>query len=205
MKHLSLSLLLISFLLIFSQCKKEDPIPAPVKYDLVLIHTNQGNMLMWLYDQTPLHKANYLSLVKDKFYDSLIFHRIVPSFVIQGGDPKGDGTGGPGYILAPEFHDSITHIYGAVGAARDNNPEKSSNGSQFYIVVNKAGSHTLDKSYTVFGQIIDGMSAAEAIVIVDRDKNNKPITNVYMTKVEIVKYTEAELKTLFNFTIPTFI
>jgi peptidyl-prolyl cis-trans isomerase B (cyclophilin B) len=204
MKKLTLSLMLVSFLLIFSECKKDEPAPGPTKYDLILIHTDFGNMLMWLYTQTPLHRANFLDLTNKKFYDSLLFHRVVPNFVIQGGDPNGDGTGGPGYMISAEFNDSITHVYGAVGAARDNNPAKSSNGSQFYIVVNKAGTHSLDNNYTVFGLIINGMAAADAIAVVNRDLNNKPLTPVYMTKVEKVQYTEEELKTQFNFTIPTF-
>jgi len=175
--------------------------------ELVLIHTSFGNMLIWLYDQTPLHKANFLTLTKSNYYDSLIFHRVVPNFVIQGGDPLGNGTGGPGYTIPAEFNDSLTHVYGAVAAARlpdAQNPLKSSSGSQFYIVVNKAGYHSLDKNYTVFGLVIDGMAAADAIVAVPRDAQDKPLTNVYMTKVEVVTYTPAQLKAQFNFTIPKF-
>ena len=205
MKHLSLSLLLISFLIIFSQCKKDEPTPpGPVKYNLVLIHSDSGNMLVWLYDQTPYHRDNFLQLTKDKFYDSLIFHHIVVNTVIEGGDSNGDGTGGKATPLAPEFHDSITNIYGAVGSVMDNTPSKNTNGTQFYIVINKSGVHSRDKTYTVFGQVIDGMSAAVAIATVNRDGNDKPIENVYMTKVEVVQYTEEELKTLYKFKIPTF-
>jgi peptidyl-prolyl cis-trans isomerase B (cyclophilin B) len=205
MKHLSLSLLLISFLLIFSQCKKDEPKPAgPVKYNLVLIHTDYGNMLVWLYDQTPFHRDNFLQLTKDKFYDSLIFHRILPNTVIEGGDSSGDGTGGKATPLAPEFHDSITNIYGAIGAVMENTPTKNTNGTQFYIVVNKSGVHSRDKTYTVFGQVIDGMSATDAIVLVDRGPNDKPLANIYMTKVEVIQYTEEELKTLYKFIIPKF-
>jgi cyclophilin family peptidyl-prolyl cis-trans isomerase len=178
----------------------------PVKYELPLIHTSFGNILIWLYDQTPLHKANFMSLTKSGFYDSLTFHRVVSNFVIQGGDPLGNGTGGPGYTIAAEFNDNLTHVYGAVGAARDNNPEKRSSGSQFYIVVNKAGTHYLDKNYTVFGIVIDGMPAADAISLVPNSgsPNNTPLSKVYMTDVEVVWYSEAELKSIFNFTIPKF-
>jgi len=201
MKHLSLSLLLISFFLFFSQCKKDEK-PAPVKYELVMIHTDYGNMLIWLYDSISLHKSNFLTLTKAKFYDSLIFHCVIPNSLIQGGDPLGNGTGGPGYVLSPEFNDSITNVYGAVGAAMDNNPQKNTNGSQFYIVVNKAGYHSRDKNFTVFGLVIDGMSAADSIAVVNRDLNDKPLVTVYMKKVEVVQYTEEELKTQFNFIIP---
>jgi cyclophilin family peptidyl-prolyl cis-trans isomerase len=175
-------------------------------YELMLIHTGFGNMLIWLYDQTPLHKANYLNLAKTKYFDSLTFHRVVENFVIQGGDPLGNGTGGPGYTIPAEFNDSLTHVYGAVGAARDNNPQKNSNGSQFYIVVNKPGTHFLDKNYTVFGIVIDGMPAADAIALVPNtgSPNNTPLSKVYMTKVEVVGYSASQLKSLFNFSIPTF-
>lgn len=180
-----------------------------IQYELALIHTDFGNMLIWLYTQTPLHKANFLSLTKSKYYDGLIFHRVVPDFVIQGGDPDGNGTGGPGYTIPAEFRDSLTHVYGAVGAARladAQNPLKASSGSQFYIVVPKAGYHGLDKNYTVFGIVINGLSAVDAIVLVPSSgsPNYKPITNVYMTKVEAVIYTRAQLKAQFNFTIPNF-
>jgi len=173
-------------------------------HELVLIHTDFGNVLIWLYDQTPQHKANFLSLTKSKFYDSLTFHRVIPNFMIQGGDPNGDGTGGPGYTIPAEFKDSLTHVYGAVGAARDNNPEKRSSGSQFYIVENKPGAHWLDQNYTVFGFVVDGMPAVEAIALVPRNSSDKPLTNVYMTKVEVVTYTAGQLKAQFNFTIPRF-
>jgi cyclophilin family peptidyl-prolyl cis-trans isomerase len=178
----------------------------PLLYELPLIHTDFGNILIWLYTQTPLHKANFLSLTKSTFYDSLTFHRVVPNFVIQGGDPLGNGTGGPGYTIPAEFHDSLTHVYGAVGAARNNNPEKRSSGSQFYIVVNKSGTHQLDKNYTVFGIVIDGMQAAYDISSVPNSgsPNNTPLSKVYMTDVEVVTYTAEELKTLYNFKVPTF-
>jgi cyclophilin family peptidyl-prolyl cis-trans isomerase len=175
-----------------------------VLHELVLIHTDFGNMLIWLYDQTPQHKANFLSLTKSKFYDSLIFHRVIPDFMIQGGDPLGNGTGGPGYTIPAEFNDSLLHVYGAVGAARDNNPEKRSSGSQFYIVENLPGAHHLDQLYTVFGFVVDGIANAVTIAAVPKDTQNKPLTNVYMTKVEVVTYTAGQLKSQFNFTIPRF-
>lgn len=207
MKHISLSLILISFALIFTQCKKDDnktPTPIP-KYNLISIQTDFGDMVIWLYESTPNHKDNFITLTLNKFYDSLIFHYIQPHSIIIGGDPKGDGTGGTDYTIPAEFSDSITHVYGAVCAARlpdGQNPEKSSNGSQFYIVANKSGMHSRDKNYTVFGQVISGLSVVDTISVLDRDLNNKPAENVYMKKVEIVQYTDEELKTQFNFVRP---
>jgi cyclophilin family peptidyl-prolyl cis-trans isomerase len=172
--------------------------------DLVNIQTTFGNILIWLYDQTPLHKANFFSLTKSGFYDSLTFHRVIDNFVIQGGDPNGNGTGGPGYTIAAEFNTNITHVQGAVGAARDNNPEKRSNGSQFYIVEGATGAHHLDQNYTVFGLVINGMDAVSAIAVVPKDANDKPLTPVYMNKVEVVSYSTAQLMEQFGFSIPKF-
>lgn len=183
-----------------------DTIQINLAYKLPFIVTDFGNMLIWLYPQTPLHRANYISLVESDFYDSLTFHRVIPDFVNQGGDPLGTGYGGPGYTVPAEIVPSLTHVYGALGAARlpDNiNPNKESNGSQFYIVNNHSGTPNLNGKYTVFGKVIDGYSAIDAIAQVPTDPvNNKPLNTVYMTNVSIVYYTASELLTNFNFTIP---
>lgn len=206
MKNILHTTLIVLFsLIIGTSCNKDDKNTdsnPDQTYDLIKIQTNYGNMIMWLYDETPKHKANYLSLTKNSFYNGLIFHRVINDFVIQGGDPLGTGTGGPGYTIDAEFVTSLTHVYGAVGAARDNNPAKASNGSQFYIVENSAGTHSLDGNYTVFGIIIDGLSVVSDIAEVPTNSNDKPLTDVVMTKVEVVKYTAAELETKFGFKIP---
>ena len=115
------------------------------KAELVLIETTHGNMKVRLYDQTPIHKSNFLSLVDSGFYDGLLFHRVIPKFMAQAGDPASRnaipninlGNGGPGYTLDAEIVDSLIHKKGALSAARlgdDANPDKKSSGSQFYIV-----------------------------------------------------------------------
>ncbi|HKK79801.1 MAG TPA: peptidylprolyl isomerase, partial [Phaeodactylibacter sp.] len=112
---------------------------------LVEIQTEYGNMLVQLYDATPQHQDNFLKLAQDGFYDSLLFHRVINNFMIQGGDPdskgakpgKPLGSGGPGYTIPAEFVDSLIHVKGALSAARTGdavNPERRSSGSQFYIV-----------------------------------------------------------------------
>ena len=112
---------------------------------LVEIETPQGNMLVQLYDETPLHRDNFLKLAEDGFYNDLIFHRVIDGFMIQGGDPNSRdappganlGSGGPGYQIAAEFNESHIHLKGALAAARTGdgvNPERKSSGSQFYIV-----------------------------------------------------------------------
>jgi len=172
---------------------------------LVHIDTDFGNFLIWLYDQTPLHKSNFITLTEDQFYDGLLFHRVVNEFVIQGGDPEGTGLGGPGYNIQAEFVTELTHVYGAVGAARwpDNvNPDKESNGSQFYIVDDNNGEHGLDGDYTVFGLVIEGMDTVEAISIVPVDGSQKPLEDVVMNEVKVKLFTENQLLDQFGFEIP---
>ena len=136
MKLRSLILTILTILLI-SACGEKDY--------LVVIHTEYGDMKAILYDETPKHKENFLKLVRDGYYDSLLFHRVIRGFMIQGGDPdsKGSepgqrlGNGGPGYTIPAEFNPKFLHIKGALSAARQPdqfNPKKESSGSQFYIV-----------------------------------------------------------------------
>ena len=155
------------------------------KWDtLIVIETPKGVMRLQLYRQTPIHRANFIKLAKEGFFNGTTFHRVVPNFVIQGGDPNSkdddplnDGLGGPGYTLPAEFVLELKHTYSAVGAARQGdaiNPKRESNGSQFYIVVNKAGTPFLDGAYTVFGKVLEGMEVAEAIAGVHRDQADRP-------------------------------
>ena len=121
--------------------------------------TDKGDMVFTFFpDDAPNHVAAFIKLAEDGFYDGLAFHRVEPGFVIQGGDPDGDGTGGPGYRLKAEFNDK-PHLRGAVAAARSSNPDSA--GSQFYICLNDA--RFLDKQYTVFGQLADGYETLDAI------------------------------------------
>ena len=111
----------------------------------VLLQTNYGDIVVRLSDSTPLHRDNFLKLVKTHYYDSVLFHRVIKNFMIQGGDPNSKhaepgeplGNGGPGYRIPAEFRTSLFHKKGVIAAARDNNPEKASSGSQFYIVQGK--------------------------------------------------------------------
>ena len=155
------------------------------KWDtLIVIETPKGVTRLQLYRQTPIHRANFIKLAKEGFFNGTTFHRVVPNFVIQGGDPNSkdddplnDGLGGPGYTLPAEFVPELKHTYSAVGAARQGdaiNPKRESNGSQFYIVVNKAGTPFLDGAYTVFGKVLEGMEVAEAIAGVPRDRADRP-------------------------------
>ncbi len=189
-------------------CKKAvSPVLTPEvpTEKIIEIKTKFGNMYMWLYKQTPLHRTNFLGLADSNYFDNTTFHRVIQNFVIQGGDPNSkdldstnDGDGGPGYMIPAEFVDSLKHDYGAVGAARDNNPAKSSDGSQFYIVTNKAGTHFLDKNYTVFGKIIAGMNVADSIAKQPKNANDRPYSDIKMD-VNILNKTLDQLISDYGF------
>ncbi len=175
------------------------------QFELVNIETNFGEILIWLYDATPKHKANFLKLTKEGFYDGLIFHRVIDDFMIQGGDPQGTGIGGPGYNVDAEFVPELTHKQGAVAAARKGdavNPKRQSSGSQFYIVENPKGTHFLDRNYTVFGQTIKGIDVVEAIASTPKSARDKPLNDVVMEKVSVVMYDAETLKSEFGFEVP---
>ena len=129
--------------------------------DFVTIETNKGPVVIELYeDVAPKHVESFRTLISKGFYDGLKWHRVVPGFVVQGGDPKGDGTGGPGYTIDAEFSD-LPHKRGAVSAARTMDPNSA--GSQFYIVLDENNARHLDGQYTIFGQVIDGMDNVDEL------------------------------------------
>ncbi len=131
------------------------------------IKTSKGSIVADLYPKdAPTTVNNFVFLAKDGFYDGLTFHRVVPGFVIQGGDPKGDGTGGPGYDVPPEI--KAKHTLGALAMARKGGPAQTtpSSGSQFYITL--APQPSLDGQYTVFGQVTQGMDVVQKIAVGDK-------------------------------------
>lgn len=164
------------------------------KYQVAQIKTPQGEILFWLYDETPNHKASFIKLANGNYWDSLTFNRVIPDFVAQGGCPDTpEGFSGSPYLLKPEFRDTIRHIYGAVGAGRDNNPQELSAGCQFYIVQKKEGLARLDNHYTVFGQVFKGMDIVDRIVAVPVDSLDAPLTPVTLD-VNIIELNEAALR-----------
>jgi cyclophilin family peptidyl-prolyl cis-trans isomerase len=145
------------------------------------IETNMGTFSFELYpDVAPQTVASFVKLAKEGFYDGLIFHRIIDGFMIQGGDPTGTGTGGPGYTIKAEFSDK-KHVAGTVSMARSANPDSA--GSQFFVCLAPA-SH-LDGQYTVFGQVVDGMDVVSAIGKVKTGPQDRPVEDVVMKKVTI--------------------
>ncbi len=185
--------LLISLLLLtsFSCAKKEEK-----TYQVGQIKTSMGEMLFWLHDETPIHKASFIKLANANYWDSLTFNRVIKDFVIQGGCPDTpEGFARSPYLLQPEFHDSLRHIYGAVGAGRDDNPEKLSAGCQFYIVQNKDGLHRLDGQYMIFGQVFKGMSILDAIADVATDSTDTPLSPITLD-INVITLTKQELEKL---------
>jgi len=127
---------------IFSFSQKDSIVTKKDRKRDVLLQTNYGDIVVRLSDSTPLHRDNFLKLVKTGYYDGVLFHRVIKNFMIQAGDPESKnakpgeplGSGGPGYRIPAEFRSTLFHKKGAIAAARDNNPEKASSASQFYIV-----------------------------------------------------------------------
>jgi len=162
------------------------------------IATPKGEVLVWLYNETPNHKKSFIELADKGYWDSLTFNRVIPNFVAQGGCPDTpEGFNDPEYLLEPEFNDSLLHSYGALGAGRDGNLEKLSARCQFYIVQNKDGLHRLDGDYTVFGKVIKGMEIIDAIVVVERDSTNTPITPITLD-INMISINETELQKLYQ-------
>ena len=157
--------------------------------EIAVIETTLGNIeLEFLEDVAPGHTKNFKDLANKGFYDGTIFHRVIPGFMIQGGDPNsksedrsGHGTGGPGYTIKAEFNDT-PHDRGVLSMARSQDPNSA--GSQFFIVVKDA--HFLDGKYTAFGRVISGMDVADKIVDSPRDTRDNPNDRIEMKSVKIV-------------------
>lgn len=208
-----------------NRVKKQQIIVAPPDKCLVEIETPFGAMIVELFDATPQHQDNFTKLVEQGYFDSLLFHRVIDGFMIQGGDPKSKnapnnmplGMGGPGYTVEAEFVDSLIHVKGALAAARTGdqmNPQKRSSGSQFYIVQgqpvadreldmiesrknmryttaqreqykNLGGTPFLDRDYTVFGRVIEGLDVIDAIATQPTNSANRPKTDIWMKMIFI--------------------
>jgi cyclophilin family peptidyl-prolyl cis-trans isomerase len=147
------------------------------------IHTNHGAIELELYPaDAPKTVDNFVKLAKDGFYDGVVFHRVIPDFMIQGGDPTGTGAGGPGYQFEDEFNDHKV-VRGALAMA---NAGPNTNGSQFFIVTTEAAAW-LDGKHTVFGRVTSGMDVVDAISGVSRDGRDRPHEDVTMERVEIAE------------------
>lgn len=221
-------ILLITALVAFHTLLHAAP---PHKY--IRIITAKGECLLKLYNETPLHRDNFVKLVREGYYNDLLFHRVINHFMIQGGDPDSRyaaekqqlGEGGPDYTIPAEFSDSLFHKKGAIGAARDDNPEKASSGSQFYLVQGRTfsdrgldsleqirlggrkippyqrqvyktlgGTPHLDKNYTVFGEIISGITVIDSIAAVPTDRHDRPLQDQRMEMVMLTRREAVNLE-----------
>ncbi len=190
----------------------------------VKIETEYGNIIVMLYDNTPKNTENMLKNAKEHVYDSTLFHRVIPKFMVQAGDPDSKhakpgevlGNGGLKYTIPAEINDSDFHKKGALGVARDNNPDKSGSASQFYLVVGKVctedelnniekrtgrkftaaqreayktvgGTPHLDGNYTVFGEIVEGQDIADKISLEARDGSDRPNKDIRIISLKVMK------------------
>lgn len=162
---------------------------------IVLIETNVGIIKVKLYNETPLHKANFIKLCHNNFYNDIIFHRVISNFMIQAGDPNSKaavpgemyGNGGPGYTIPAEIVPHLRHKKGALAAARlgdMQNPRKESSGSQFYIC--HVETPSLDNQYTVFGETVKGMEVVDKIANLKRDPNDRPLEDVRIISTKLI-------------------
>ena len=149
---------------------------------IAVFETNQGTFEVELFeDKAPITVKNFTDLAEKGFYDGLIFHRVIDGFMIQGGDPNGMGTGGPGYTIPDEFHKDLKHDSEGVLSMANAGP--NTGGSQFFITL--AATPWLDGHHSVFGKVVKGMDVVREIGKVDTDFQNKPLAKVVMEKVTI--------------------
>ncbi len=163
-----------------------------MKNPIVTMSTTQGVMKIELYPEiAPNTVNNFISLINKGYYNGIIFHRVIPGFMIQGGDPNGIGTGGPGYQIKGEFSyngfkNDLKHTKGVISMARTMIPDSA--GSQFFIMVEDAPH--LDNQYAAFGKVIEGIEVADKIVAADRDMRDKPLFDQKMLEVTVETFGE---------------
>ena len=172
-----------------------EPAPNPlVTMDLGELGTMEIELFPAIAPNTV---ANFISLVQQGYYDGVIFHRVIPGFMIQGGDPTGTGSGGPGYSIRGEFsqngfENDLKHIRGVISMARTSIPDSA--GSQFFLMVEKAPH--LDGAYAAFGQVVKGIEVADKIVNAERNRADRPLQDQKIVKVTVetfgVEYPEPE-------------
>jgi len=179
------------------------------KDEVVTISTSLGDVRLILFSDTPLHRANFLKKAESGFYNGTSFHRVIPNFMVQGGDPNSkdsnpanDGQGPPNEPTIPaELAPGHRHDYGAVAAARQAdlvNPQRASSGSQFYVVGNRQGTHFLDGQYTVFGQVIQGQEVIDKIAALPRDGRDRPLADLKMT-MRVEKLKKKKISQLYGY------
>jgi len=144
--------------------------------------TSMGEFKIELFeDKTPITTKNFISLAEDGFYDGVVFHRVIPDFMIQGGCPLGNGTGGPGYQIPDEFHPELKHDEPGILSMANAGP--NTGGSQFFITL--VATPWLDNRHSVFGKVVEGIAVVEKIGVVKTGRNDRPLEDVVIQKVTI--------------------
>ena len=151
---------------------------------IAVFETSKGTFKVELFqNKAPLTAGNFVTLSKKGFYDGLIFHRVIDGFMIQGGDPKGNGTGGPGYVIKDEFAPGLKHDKKGILSMANAGP--NTGGSQFFITL--VPTPWLDNKHSIFGQVIEGIEVVEAIGKVKIDNRDKPLEDIVVKKITIVE------------------
>jgi len=179
-----------------------DTIKINKYYRLAKISTSYGDIILWLYPETPIHKEAFLELVNQHYFDGQTFNRVINSFVIQGGCPDEEGGfSDTTHFIDGEFNSNLKHIPGALGGGRDENKAWKTNICQFYIVDKSAPNLIrLDGRYSIFGQVISGLNLVDSISNVATDENDRPIKEQRFN-IEQVNFSREELLQLFGFEI----
>ncbi len=153
------------------------------KNKIVEFKTNKGNFKIELFnDKAPITTGNFIKLVSEGFYNGLLFHRVIPNFMIQGGCPHGNGRGGPGYTIRDEFHPSLKHDSKGIVSMANAGP--NTGGSQFFITVTPTP--WLDGKHSIFGKVIEGMNIIDEISKVETDRYDKPLNNILINNIKII-------------------
>jgi len=170
-------------------------------YQVGHISTRLGDLYIWLYDETPVHRQNFIDLAQAGYWDDYSFNRVIEGFVAQGGCPDTpEGFAYSIHLLEPEFRPQLRHIYGTFAAGRDNNPGKLSAGCQFYVVHDADGIPRLDDNYTIYGYVFEGMDVVDQIVTVETDESDEPLETIDVD-VNIIEMTRSEIEAT-GFVIP---
>ncbi len=201
-KYLLLTVLFFVVLVVYCQNEKDD-----AEY-LVTINTDYGKIKLILFDDTPLHKQNFLDLATAGVYNHITFHRVINNFMIQTGDFTTRNQPidySPAIIkesINAEILPSYKHVRGAIGAARagnEVNPERKSHSTQFYIVQNYKGAHHLDGEFTIFGQVMSGLEVLDAIAAQETSNRDRPLKDLRIS-VDVVKVNKTDIEKFYNFT-----
>ncbi len=208
-RKVSFALAALMLLFGYGGLQAQDRIPDDEHDYLVTIETDYGNMMMILYDETPMHKENFVELAEGGVFDGIIFHRVIEHFMIQTGDPattnitpEWDPDIIPPHVPA-EFVSKFSHRRGTVGAARyggERNPMKNSSPTQFYIVRHDRAAPHLDGEYSIFGQVMSGYEVIDSVAVQPTGENDRPLEPIRISRVRVEEVKRSDITRFYNFT-----